>query len=355
MGKVIISIVIWVLFGSCIQPSSSARILAVETVGGKSHWNFMKGILQALVNNRHNVTVFTPFTDGNRENYTEVDTTLGGAMRFMDMDLNQMKISMITKIGNFVAMSRMQCDQVYKNSKMKEILNSKRTDFDLLIIEFFASDCVSYIATVLNLPLIYVTPLPANALMDRTITGHVSNPSTVTEMFSLHSVSKTFIQRLAHIFLLIRFKIVKEYKELFLKYTDPKHYDLIEPISPSLVFVNRHFITDAPSPIPTNVINVGGIHLKEPKKLPKDILEFIEQSPHGVIYFTFGSTIKMSSIPEHIKKVLIEAFAEIPQRVLWKYENELEKIPKNMMIKKWLPQRDILCNILSNKTINISI
>lgn len=63
----------------------------------------------------------------------------------------------------------------------------------------------------------------------------------------------------------------------------------------------------------------------------------------------------MSSIPEHIKKVLIEAFAEIPQRVLWKYENELEKIPKNMMIKKWLPQRDILCNILSNKTINISI
>lgn len=269
MCKLIILIVIWVLAGLCIQPSSSARILAVETVGGKSHWNFMNGILQALVNNRHNVTVFTPFTNGNRENYTEVDTTLGGAMQFMDMDLKQMMINMVTKIGDFVAMSRMQCDQVYKNSKMKEILSSERTDFDLLIIEFFASDCVSYIASKLNLPLIYVTPLPANALMDRTITGHVSNPSTVTEMFSFHSVSKTFIQRLTHIFLLIRFKIIKEYKELILKYTDPKQYDLIEPISPSLIFVNRHFITDASSPIPTNVINVGGIHLKTPQNLPE--------------------------------------------------------------------------------------
>jgi len=63
----------------------------------------------------------------------------------------------------------------------------------------------------------------------------------------------------------------------------------------------------------------------------------------------------MSSIPEHIKKILIEAFAEIPQRVIWKYENELEKIPKSIMIKKWLPQRDILRNILSNKTINLLI
>lgn len=130
MVKVIISIKIWALFSSCIQPSSSSRILAVET--------------------EVKVTVFTPFTDGNRKNYTKVDTTLGKVMRFMDMDLNQMKISMITKIDNFVAMSRMQCYQVYKNSKMKEILNSKRTDFDLLIIKFFASNCVSYIATVLN-------------------------------------------------------------------------------------------------------------------------------------------------------------------------------------------------------------
>ncbi|XP_060871444.1 UDP-glucosyltransferase 2-like [Metopolophium dirhodum] len=50
----------------------------------------------------------------------------------------------------------------------------------------------------------------------------------------------------------------------------------------------------------------------------------------------------MSSIPEEIKKALLEVLAQIPQRVLWKYENELEDIPKNVMVRKWLPQRDIL-------------
>lgn len=63
----------------------------------------------------------------------------------------------------------------------------------------------------------------------------------------------------------------------------------------------------------------------------------------------------MSSMPEQIKKALLETFAQIPQRILWKYENELEDIPKNMMIRKWLPQRDILCNILWNKSANFTI
>jgi len=68
-----------------------------------------------------------------------------------------------------------------------------------------------------------------------------------------------------------------------------------------------------------------------------------------VVYFTFGSTVRMTSLPKHIKKAFMDALAQIPQRVLWKYEDEIENIPKNFMIKKWLPQREILCNILGIK------
>jgi len=54
----------------------------------------------------------------------------------------------------------------------------------------------------------------------------------------------------------------------------------------------------------------------------------------------------MASLPEHIKKAFIESLAQIPYRVLLKYEDELEPMPKNVLTKKWLPQRDILGNIL---------
>lgn len=43
----------------------------------------------------------------------------------------------------------------------------------------------------------------------------------------------------------------------------------------------------------------------------------------------------------------MDVLARVPQRVLLKYEGEMNDVPKNVMIKKWLPQRAILCKILS--------
>jgi len=74
-------------------------------------------------------------------------------------------------------------------------------------------------------------------------------------------------------------------------------------------------------------------------------LEFIENSPHGVILFTFGSIVSISTLPKPVLKVFIEAFAQIPQRVLMKYEGEMEDKPTNVMTRKWIPQRDILSRI----------
>ncbi|KAE9543336.1 hypothetical protein AGLY_003247 [Aphis glycines] len=127
-----------------------------------------------------------------------------------------------------------------------------------------------------------------------------------------------------------------------MKKTDPQPYDLVKPKKPSLVFMNTHYITDAPRPLPANVIQVGGIHLKSPNSIPNDILEFIENSPHGAIYFTFGSVITMSTLPDHIQNAFKEAFGQIPQRILWKYEGEMKDKPINVMTSKWFPQRDIL-------------
>eukprot|EP00102_Acyrthosiphon_pisum_P023750 XP_016660960.1 PREDICTED: UDP-glucuronosyltransferase 2B37 [Acyrthosiphon pisum] len=76
------------------------------------------------------------------------------------------------------------------------------------------------------------------------------------------------------------------------------------------------------------------------------ILDFIENSTQGVIFFTFGSTIKVSSLPGHIEQSFKEVLANIPQRVLWKYEGEMKDKPKNVMTRKWFPQRDIYCTKL---------
>lgn len=67
-----------------------------------------------------------------------------------------------------------------------------------------------------------------------------------------------------------------------------------------------------------------------------------------MIYFSFGSTVKMDTLPTKMQSSLQEAFAELPQWVLWKYDGDvMEGQPKNVMIKKWFPQRDILGKYLN--------
>lgn len=51
----------------------------------------------------------------------------------------------------------------------------------------------------------------------------------------------------------------------------------------------------------------------------------------------------MNTAPPYLQESFIKALGELPQRLLWKYENPIdEKSLKNVMIKKWFPQRDIL-------------
>lgn len=39
----------------------------------------------------------------------------------------------------------------------------------------------------------------------------------------------------------------------------------------------------------------------------------------------------------------MKVFAKLPQRILWKYENDtLPDKPNNVMINKWMPQYDVL-------------
>jgi len=54
----------------------------------------------------------------------------------------------------------------------------------------------------------------------------------------------------------------------------------------------------------------------------------------------------MSSLPDHIQNTFKNVFRQIPQRVLWKYEGEMEDKPDNVMIGNWFPQREVLCECL---------
>lgn len=71
--------------------------------------------------------------------------------------------------------------------------------------------------------------------------------------------------------------------------------------------------------------------------------KFIEESEYGVIYISFGTILKASSMPTDKLQSIINALNELPQRVIWKWNKKsLPGNPKNIYLAKWLPQNDIL-------------
>lgn len=111
-----------------------------------------------------------------------------------------------------------------------------------------------------------------------------------------------------------------------------------------MIFVNEHRSTSKPRPQMPGIIQVGGAHIKPPKPLPPKIQEYIDNSEHGVIFFSLGSFLQSSEMPTEKIEIFLNAFSKLKQRVIWKFEDESYKVPSNVLVSKWLPQSDILAH-----------
>ncbi|XP_061001235.1 UDP-glucuronosyltransferase 2B4-like isoform X2 [Dama dama] len=97
-----------------------------------------------------------------------------------------------------------------------------------------------------------------------------------------------------------------------------------------------------PRPLLPNVEFVGGLHCKPAKPLPKEMEEFVQSSgENGIVVFSLGSMV--SNMSEDRAKVIASALAQIPQKVLWRYDGKKpDTLGPNTRLYKWLPQNDLL-------------
>ena len=81
-----------------------------------------------------------------------------------------------------------------------------------------------------------------------------------------------------------------------------------------------------------------------PAPLPDHLNTFVESAEHGVIYVSFGSVIKASKMPEDKRKLMLNVFSRLKQKVIWKWETEMPDAPSNVLISSWLPQTSLLAH-----------
>ncbi|XP_048418888.2 UDP-glucuronosyltransferase 2A1-like [Stegostoma tigrinum] len=232
---------------------------------------------------------------------------------------------------------------VFENKTLLKRLGS--ANFDLILTDpVFATGAM--LAYYLKLPLVYnVRSLSSGEAHFRIAPSPLSY---VPILGSRLTDKMSFLQRtqnviISHVQLWVTEFIVHPiYNELCHRYLGPDiHIETI--LQRADVWLMRiDFTFEFPRPTMPNIVYIGGFQCKPSKPLPLEFAEFVQSSgEHGIIVMSLGTIV--SSLPMHITMQIAEAFAQVPQKVIWRYDGNIPpNIGNNTLLAKWIPQNDLL-------------
>ncbi|XP_069672747.1 UDP-glycosyltransferase UGT5-like [Periplaneta americana] len=329
--------------------TEAARILAMFPYNAKSHFFMFESLLLGLAERGHQVVVLGHFPQKNPiPNYTDISVD-GTLPEIIDcVDINFSEDNDLFSLPKVLWMEQIDmCRLVLAHENVQKLLKSE-DKFDLIISETFAADCFLGFVHKFKTPfinLISSVPFPwANKLV-----GNPDHPAYISNYFLPYTDKMSFKQRLVNtMFGLVINWMYRYYSDWPAYEIARQHFgDQLPPLqdiarNTSLILVNTHFSLNQPRPMVPAFVEVGGLHIRKAKKLPQDVEKYINESQHGVIYFSLGSMMRSETFHADKMKALLEAFRELPQRILWRCKGEIKNLPPNVKVSGWLPQRDIL-------------
>uniref|UniRef100_A0A1B6DGT0 UDP-glucuronosyltransferase n=1 Tax=Clastoptera arizonana TaxID=38151 RepID=A0A1B6DGT0_9HEMI len=341
--------VIWLLYiFGCVECN---RILAIFPFAGKSHFFTFEPLISELARRGHDVTVVSNFPRKTPSpNYTDVPLS-GVSVQEIMMPLSQLvhlRFGIKDIMWGIIGIEH-QFEDIYKDRRVQALMDSK---FDLVITELLVSDMFLPLADKFKAPVVMmssseIVPYGTDRL------GLPDNPAYIVNFFNgqISSLPMGFWDRFWNTMDVCYSKVyyylysVRPNEEICKKYLEDVASvgEMINRIS--LVLANAHFSVNIARPLPPQVVEIGGIHIKPTKPLPQDIKKFLDESEHGVVYFSLGSIANGSSMSDSSRKAFCNVFSKLPQRVLWKWEvDDMPEKPANVMLVKWAPQRDVLAH-----------
>uniref|UniRef100_A0A1Y9H2G3 UDP-glucuronosyltransferase n=1 Tax=Anopheles dirus TaxID=7168 RepID=A0A1Y9H2G3_9DIPT len=322
-----------------VTHAESAKILSIFPTMSKSHWIVGSTLMKHMAAEGHEVTVISPFPMKNAPpTYRHVGIEHTRMLEdMMDKAFERIDDSIVQKMLKLQHFVNAIVNTTLTSPEVQALLHSDET-FDLLVLEIFFDEAFLGFAARFNCPVVAMSTFGASPW----ITSLIGSPmplSYVPHPMLSFTNRMNFWQRLGNVLFAGFNEILKRY--MF----DPIHERYYEQYFPdvprsleemrrhgvSLVLVNSHFSLSFPRPYLPNLI--------------EDIKTFIDQSKHGVIYFSMGSNLKPSKMDKQKRDDVIKVLSAVKQNVIWKWDDDtlvLDK--KKFLLGKWFPQDDILAH-----------
>ncbi|GAB1289787.1 UDP-glucuronosyltransferase [Apodemus speciosus] len=331
-----------------------------------SHWMNIKIILDELVQRGHEVTVLrssayyvldpqkspglkfetfpTSVSKDDLENFfiKSVDVWTYEIPRDTCLSYSPLLQNLMDEFSDYF---QSLCKDVVSNKQLMTKL--QETKFDVLLADPVAA-CGELIAELLGIPFLYSLRFSPGSIIEKSSGRFLLPPSYVPVILSGLGGQMTFIERVKNMICMLYFDFWfqifngKKWDSFYSEYLG-RPTTLAETMGKAEIWLIRsYWDLDFPHPTLPNVEYVGGLQCKPAKPLPKDMEDFVQSSgEHGVVVFSLGSMV--SSMTEEKANAIAWALAQIPQKVLWKFDGKTpETLGPNTRVYKWLPQNDLL-------------
>lgn len=331
-----------------------------------SHWVNMQVILRNLHTRGHNLTVVRSskswYIQENSFLYSTItvnpmETEDIGADYFKMMIERSLALQTMLPFFHFFEQQKDIANilKVFHNGALRMISailddaalveHLREAKFDLLLTDP-AFPAGVLLANFLHLPMVYnVRWLNAG---DAHMQIAPSPPSHVPMYNSLLHDQMSFLQRMENVLRYLvsilqeQYIILPIYSELLERHFPPGADLLSMQQSADIWLMRVDFVFEFPRPTMPNVVYIGGFQCQPAQALPEELEEFIQSSgEHGVVIMSLGAAV--GALPTAITEAIATAFAEIPQKVVWRYNGERPlTLGNNTLLLEWFPQNDLL-------------
>ncbi|XP_014289134.1 UDP-glycosyltransferase UGT5 [Halyomorpha halys] len=347
---------LFTLFSVC----SGANILLMFPLSPKSHVTTFVPLFKQLSENGHNLTMVSSF-----QHNVPIEKCRYITVRNLIEDVfvanRRFNLTQMSQLSNplysFPFVKQMQLgftEACLKENCLRELMEGNHK-FDLMISEsLYLFETFIAFGHVFNVPVISIDAHAPSAWSSY-LTGNVHPYSYVPNYRLALTDHMTFKERLMNTVLnvqeiLVNYCYIPKQERLMRKYLSyngtydfPPLMDMLRNIS--LVLADAHFSLGYVRPYLPNVVEVGGMTSHADERLNEEFQKFLDNSKNGVVYFTFGSVINATSLPNEVIDIFMTAFGRLKQNVIMKWESgHLRNKPKNVITKEWLPQNGILAH-----------
>ncbi|CAL4113924.1 unnamed protein product, partial [Meganyctiphanes norvegica] len=349
--------VLWLLLVAALgtQESLGSRVLMLTPIAFKSHTIFYRGLAKALVEHGHQVTQVLPYNNSAASGVREVVLPVPNINDIMSSVFNYGMMGFMS----FATKGQDICVQALTCEDFSEI---RKEDFDVVLYSEWMCPCFYEYISQLKVPFVLIQALGLDYSVAAWSIGNPFFSSFVPNLFLDHFPRQDglpYWQRMCGVLLDTVFFTFSDH--LNMKHVIPgdlksrgicsEECSDLHAIrrNASLMIINSFKTLErVAQPYVPAVIHAGGIHLNKVKPLPQyqcggDLWD-IGGDSEGFGVITITMILRLTrNLTGYTRLMLVKVLGSLKQRVLWKWDKDnMEDLPSNIRISKWLPQQDIL-------------